>query len=60
MTMRGKPLSKRILMLSTAAAALLSSAALADTTLTSSDQKTTPYTTGTKLSSEPVSRTRAM
>ena len=45
-------MSKRILMLSTAAAALLSSAALADTTLTSSDQKTTPYTTGTKLSSE--------
>ena len=52
MRMRGKPLSKRILMLSTAAAALLSSAALADTTLTSSDQKTDPYTTGTKLSGQ--------
>jgi hypothetical protein len=52
MTMRGKPLSKRILMLSTAAVALLTSAALADTTLTSSDSKTDPYTTGALLSGQ--------
>lgn len=45
--MRGKPLSKRILMLSTAAAALFTSAALADTTIT--DSKSDPYTTGAFL-----------
>lgn len=45
--MRGKPLSKRILLLSTAVVALFTNAALADTTI--SDSKTDPYTTGAFL-----------
>lgn len=45
--MRGKPLSKRILLLSTAAVALFTNAALADTTI--SDSKSDPYTTGAFL-----------
>ena len=46
---RGSPLRKRSLMLSTAAAALLSGAAFADTTIDAA--KTEPYTTGALLTS---------
>lgn len=48
-------MSKRLLMLSTASVALFTCAALADTTLTSSDSKTTPYTTGAKASTDDTS-----